>query len=357
MSKELFARALSLVKESVGAQGVLVTDMANVRYLSGYTNDTGCLLLLPERAYLLTDFRFLFQAKQEATECEVLDVAGVGYAKLLGQLVRESGIESLAFEQESVTYATYSAYREAIECELKPIENALATLRQVKTESELVYLRKAEKIGDMAFSQILGELKPGVTELEIAARLTYAMQMLGAEGNSFPPIVASGIHSSMPHAMPSEKKLEYGDFVTLDFGCRYKGYCSDMTRTVVIGKASEKQKHIYHTVLRAQEAALRSVRAGMPGRELDAVAREIIDAAGYEGCFGHSLGHSIGLEVHETPSAGPRSTHTLEDGMLITIEPGIYVQDFGGVRIEDLVVVRKDGCENLTHSTKELLEL
>lgn len=358
MSRELFSKALALVREATGAEGVLVTDLANVRYLTGYTNDTGCLLLLPEQAYLLTDFRFLFQAKQEATECEVLDIAEAGgYAALLGRLVRESGIGTLAFEQENVTFALYSDYRKEISCEMVAMENVLATLRQVKTARELEYLRKAEHIGDLAFAQILGELKPGVTELEIAAKLTYFMQLHGAEGNSFPPIVASGIHSSMPHAMPSEKKLEYGDFVTMDFGCRYKGYCSDMTRTVVLGKADEKQKHIYETVLRAQEMTLQGIRAGMTGREIDAIARNIIYEAGYEGCFGHSTGHSIGLEVHEAPTAGPKSEQVFEDGMLVTVEPGIYVQDFGGVRIEDLVIVRKDGCENLTHSDKKLIEL
>ncbi len=358
MRAELFAKALAKVRDAVGAEAVLVTDLANIRYLTGYTNDTGCLLLHEQGAYLLTDFRFLFQAKKEAADCEVLEISGAGgYTIRLAELVSSLGIAKLAFEQEQMNFATYAAYKEALACELVPMDNVLVTLRQVKTEGELALLREAEHIGDLAFEQILGEIKPGVTELEIAAKLTYFMQMHGAEGNSFSPIVASGVHSSMPHAMPDDKVLAYGDFITMDFGCKYRGYCSDMTRTVVLGKASERQKEIYHTVLRAQEAALASVRAGISGRDLDAVARTIIYGVGYEGCFGHSLGHSIGLEVHEAPNAGPRSESILRDGMLITVEPGIYVQDFGGVRIEDLVVVREEGCENLTHSPKNLIEL
>ena len=183
------------------------------------------------------------------------------------------------------------------------------------------------------------------------------MKMHGASGISFDPIVASGRNSSMPHAIPSNKKLEVGDFVTLDFGCKYNGYCSDMTRTVVIGKASDRQKHIYDTVLQAQRAVLEQVKPGMTGVEIDAIARNVIYEAGYEGCFGHGLGHGTGLNVHESPRASLRYDKQVTTGMTLTVEPGIYVKDFGGVRIEDLIVFNETGYENLTFSPKHLIEL
>ncbi len=356
MNMELAERVRSIYK-TAGADGMLVTNRANIRYLSGYTNDTGCLLILEDRRFLLTDFRFLFQARREVKDFEVLDIGTKGYAKLLGELISATSIERLAFEKDDVTFGEYSDYAKHSKARLVPVGNVLSVLRQRKREDELAKIRRAESIGDRAFTEILNELRPGVSELEIAAKLSYFMQMHGAEGMSFPPIVASGVNSSMPHAMPTEKRLAHGDFVTMDFGCVYKGYCSDMTRTVVIGRATEKQREIYNTVLHAQTETLQSIRAGMTGRDIDAIARTIIDAAGYEGCFGHSLGHSLGLEVHEMPTAGPKSTQVFEDGMLVTVEPGIYVQDYGGVRIEDLVVIREDGCENLTMSAKHLIEI
>ena len=230
-------------------------------------------------------------------------------------------------------------------------------MRAVKEPWELERIRRAEAIGDAAFARVLPLLKPGLTELEVAAELEYQMKLLGAEGLSFDTIVASGLNSSMPHAVPGEKKLEAGDFVTMDFGCRYQGYCSDMTRTVVLGKAGQRQKEIYETVRKAQEAALLVIRAGIRGKEADRAAREVIGEAGYGAFFGHSLGHSLGLFIHEQPSLSPSSEKILLPGMVETVEPGIYVPGFGGVRIEDLVLVTETGCENLTSSPKEMIEL
>jgi Xaa-Pro aminopeptidase len=218
-------------------------------------------------------------------------------------------------------------------------------------------IKKAEAIGDAAFSEILPYIKPGTTELEVAARLEFIMKMKGVQNLSFPSIVASGINSSMPHAVPSQKKIETGDFVTLDFGCTCEGYCSDMTRTVVVGKASDKHKEVYQLVLEAQMAALDFIKAGYQGKEIDKVARDIIYKAGYEGCFGHGLGHSVGLNVHENPRLSPMEEEIIQEGMTETVEPGIYIKGFGGVRIEDLVVVTGTGCENFTHSPKNLIEL
>jgi len=238
-----------------------------------------------------------------------------------------------------------------------PLKGDVDALRQIKSEEELEYLEKAEAIGDLAFEKILTILKPGMTELEVAAELEYQMKKAGAENFSFSTIVASGLNSSMPHAIPGEKKLEEGDFVTMDFGCTYKGYCSDMTRTVVLGKASEKQKEIYNTVLKAQLAALDAIKAGVTGKSVDKVARDIITEAGYGECFGHGLGHSVGLFIHEEPRLSPAGETVLEENMIETVEPGIYVPGFGGVRIEDMVAVTKDGCKNFTHSPKELIEI
>ena len=238
-----------------------------------------------------------------------------------------------------------------------PLAGRVDRLRRIKTPEEIGYMRRAEEIGDEAFEALLPLLKPGMTELEAAAELEYQMKKRGAEGFSFDTIMASGIHSSMPHAIPSGKKLEAGDFITMDFGCTYQGYCSDMTRTVVMGKADEKQKEMYGIVLRAQRAALELIRAGLPGSRVDREAREIIEKAGYGDCFGHGLGHSVGLYIHEEPRLSPSDDTILEPGMIETVEPGIYVPGFGGVRIEDMVAVTEDGCENLTRSPKELLEL
>ena len=349
-------RARDLIKKT-GADAMMVSDLANIRYLSGYTNDTGVLLITETEQYLLTDFRFLFQAQQEASAANVMDIAGSSYAKCVAELCKKQNVKKLAFEEEVLTYLQFREYKDAVSAELLPVGDILSELRQIKTPEEIEKLRMAEHIGDLAFTEILPYLKPGITELEIAAKLTYFMQMHGASGNSFPPIVASGVNSSMPHAMPSSRKIQQGDFVTMDFGCVYQGYCSDMTRTVVIGKASEKQKEIYSLVLKAQEAVLKRIRPGMTGKETDAIARDMIREGGYGDCFGHGLGHSVGLKIHEDPNCNMRDTRVLRAGMLMTVEPGIYVKDFGGVRIEDMVVITEDGCENLAHSEKKLLEL
>lgn len=348
-------KALEIVSDC--ADAVLVHNLCNIRYISGFANDTAVLYISRNRKILLTDFRYLFQAKSEAKAFETVEITGNGYAKRIAELVKADMVKRLAFEDGELSFRQYSEYNREIDAELVPIGESLSELRKVKNAEEIELIAKAEAIGDKAFSEIIKIIRPGMTELEAATKLEYIMKSEGAEGLSFDTIAASGINSSMPHAMPSLKPIEHGDFLTMDFGCRYKGYCSDMTRTVVVGKASDRQRNIYETVLKAQLAVLKTIKSGVSGKEMDGIARNIIDEAGYKGCFGHSLGHSLGLYIHEEPRCSAKSEDILGVNMLMTVEPGIYVEGFGGVRIEDLVVIEENSCRNLTFSPKELIEL
>ncbi len=338
---------------------VLVSDGYNMRYLSGFTGATGYLLITENSRTLFTDFRYTVAAKAQASDFIIVEVDGSrDYCAALNKVLEAEKIESLGFESLHVRHSDYERLKERLHVkQLFPLKEELAALRRIKTAEEIDRMRHAEHIGDIAFEEVLHHIRPGVTEIEVAAKLEYIMKLNGAEKLSFETIVASGINTSKPHAEPGEKVIEKGDFVTMDFGCVYKGYCSDMTRTVVVGKADKKQKEIYKTVSKAQAAVLDMLKPGMAGKEYDKVARDIIYAAGYEGCFGHGLGHSVGLEIHENPRFSMTEEGTIEAGMVITVEPGIYIPDFGGVRIEDMVVVTEDGYENLAHSKKELIEL
>lgn len=353
-----YKKALSVLEEKQ-ADAILVSDGANMRYLSGFRGATGYLYLTRTRRVLATDSRYTTMAKEEAPDFEVVELAtGQTYGQLLNGLIEQDQVKALAFEDQYLLYSAYHSLQEACGGKLTiPLGNSLDLLRAVKEDWELERLAGAEEIGDQAFSHMLEILKPGVTELEIAAELEFFMKTHGAENISFESIVASGPNSAMPHAMPSQRKLEKGDFVTMDFGCLYQGYCSDMTRTVVLGKADEKQKEIYSVVLEAQLASLDALRGGVRGCDVDRVARDIIGKAGYGKYFGHGLGHSVGLYIHEEPRLSPTCEAVILPNMIQTVEPGIYVPGFGGVRIEDMVVVTEDGCRNLAHSPKELIEL
>ena len=349
------------IQQSKDVDAVLVSSPANIRYLCGFAGTESYLYLSGKHGVILTDSRYTLQAEEESGGLEVRSIAGKrGYGQLLKELLREDGVGRLGFEDGSMLYRTVRKLQEEAgisEERWIPLGDALSMLRVQKSEEEIELLAKAEQIWDASVSYILGQLAPGVTELETAARLEYFMRSQGAEDKSFDTIVASGLHSAMPHAVPTEKRLEPGELVTLDFGCRYHGYCSDMTRTVVIGRAGERQKELYRIVLEAQQTALFKLRAGMTGAEADRTARSVIEKAGYGAYFGHGLGHSVGLEIHERPALSPRDETVLKPGMIVTVEPGIYVPGVGGVRIEDMVVVTETGCRNLTSSVKELLEL
>jgi Xaa-Pro aminopeptidase len=316
------------------------------------------LYISRKRHAVITDFRYTYQAEAEAEGYEIITIDNNGYEAAINDIIRTENVKRLGFEAEDMLYSRYLGLMDKLEIkELVPIGNDITRLRRIKTPRELEYIRKAEEIGDKVFEEMLGIIKPGMTELEISARIEFLLKMKGGERTSFPAIVASGVNSSMPHAVPTAKRVETGDFLTMDFGCVYNGYCSDMTRTIVIGKATDKQKEIYRLVLDAQQAALDFIKAGLKGKEIDKVARDLIYAAGYEGCFGHGLGHSLGLFIHEEPRLSPLEEEIIESGMVETVEPGIYVRGFGGVRIEDLVAVTEQGCINFTKSDKQLIEL
>ena len=354
-----YSKILNVLSE-LSVDAIMVSDGYNMRYISDFTGATGYLLLLRDKKYLLTDFRYTFQAMEQTKESgfEIIEIGEKGYFELINELLHDNKCRTVAFENEHLLFNDYLRMtKELKEVKFVHVDDKLKKLRIIKNSSEIERLKKAEAIGDIAFSNILNIIKPGVTELEIAAELEYIMKKNGAEGISFETIVASGVNSSMPHACVSSKKIEKGDFVTMDFGCIFDGYCSDMTRTIVVGKASEEQRKIYDTVLKAQLAVLDVVKGGMKGSEVDKIARDMIEDEGYKNCFGHGLGHSVGLEIHENPRFSPSENSIILPGTIETVEPGIYIKDFGGVRIEDMIMLTEDGYQNFTNSEKRLIEL
>ncbi|WP_432665228.1 Xaa-Pro peptidase family protein [Wukongibacter baidiensis] len=333
----------------------IVFKPENRRYLSGFTGTSGYVVITEDKNLFITDFRY---TKQASDQCKDFEIVQHTNDRTLYDILNELGLKNMGFEDAFVTVSQYNEFNEKlVGIELKPLKGTLGKLRTIKEQDEIDEIRKAAEIADKAFEYICGVIKPGITEWEVALELESFMKKKGATATSFDSIVASGIRSSMPHGVASHKVIEDGDFVTLDFGCVYNGYCSDMTRTIVVGKASEKQKEIYNVVLEAQEAALKAIKPGITGYDADKVARDIITEKGYGEYFGHGLGHGVGLEVHESPRLSPLGKDVLEPNMVVTDEPGVYLPDFAGVRIEDLIVVTENGCERLSKSPKHLIEL
>ncbi len=338
------------------SDGVLLTSPYNMRYFSGFTGGEGAVLITKNNKFLFTDSRYIEQADKETSGFVLTETND--WIKSVGEIVAQESLEKLVFEDDVVSAGQYKKLAEATKnCELIFCSGEVNSLRMIKTPDELEKIRQAEELGCKAFEHILGFIKPGVREKDIALEIEYFMRKHGAEKTSFDTIAISGARTSLPHGVPTDKKIEKGDFVTLDFGCVLDGYCSDMTRTVVVGKATEKQKKIYNTVKIAQQMALDFIRSGVKGCEADKVARDYIASKGYGEYFRHSLGHGVGLLVHEFPNLSPRYEIVLLPRMVVSCEPGIYIPDFGGVRIEDLVCVTEDGCQNLSPVTKELIEL
>lgn len=339
---------------------ILISDKYSLKYFTGFTGTTGIALALKEKKFFFTDFRYIEQAETEVKSngFEIVKVDRNGVDKV-AEYIKNANCKTLGLEDKTLTVGIYNSYKEKLEeLEFKTLGEKLVKLRMVKTESELELMRKAADIADKAFAEILPMIKEGVSEKELADELEYKMKKLGAEGASFTTIVASNYRSAMPHGVASEKKIDKNGFVKFDFGAYYKGYASDMTRTVFYGEnISEKHLDIYSTVLEAQKRAVAAVKAGISAKSVDKVARDYITEKGYGENFGHGTGHGLGIEVHEYPFVNTKDETILEDGMVVTIEPGIYIEGFGGVRIEDDVVVRESGCEILNKTSKELIIL
>ena len=325
--------------------GMLLTCEANRFYASGFhsTGTDGVALVTREGNFYFTDSRYIEAAHNKVQDAEIaMTDAAHPYVDLINAAMEKTHVQKLGFEDAYMTVADYRHYSEKLHCQLVPATELLISLRQSKDEEEI---------------QIVKEIKPGVTEKEIAARLQYLMLAGGAENMSFDPIVASGPNGSMPHAVPTDRKIQDGDFVTMDFGCIYQGYCSDMTRTVAVGHVTEEMEKVYNVVLQAQLAGIAAAKAGATGHDVDAAARKVIEDAGYGPYFGHSFGHSVGVEIHESPNATPANNNPLPLGAAVSAEPGIYLPGRFGVRIEDVVVLQEGGCQDITLAKKDLLIL
>lgn len=352
---ERVAKLQAALKED-HMDALLVTSPYNLRYVSHFTGTTGLAVITQDEAFFVTDFRYTQQAAKQAAGFKVVRNVGPIFQEVK-QIVEHKRIETLGFEDAYLSFRSYEELEGLVDCDLVPASGIIEELREVKEEGELQIIRKACEIADAGFHFILDYIKPGVSEIEIANRLDFHMRELGATGVSFDTIVASGYRSAMPHGVASSKLIERGDLVTLDFGCYYEGYVSDMTRTVSVGKPAPQLKEIYDIVLDAQLMVNAQAKAGLTGVEVDSISRDFITAKGYGDYFGHSNGHGIGLEIHEGPNTSQKATKVLVPGNVITNEPGIYLDGIGGVRIEDDLIITETGNEIITHSPKELIVL
>lgn len=334
-------------------EALLVKSSSNVYYLSGFTGTNAMLFITLNKSYLLTDFRYTEQATNQSPDFEIIREDQEPLRKI-SEFAR--GLKNIGMEEEATSWADYRKTKEILSgCDLRDASEILRELRQVKDESEIEVLRQAIKITDEAFLSVVDKIKPGVVEAELSLELEITLRRLGASGRSFDYIVASGKRSAMPHGVASTKKINNHELVTLDFGAKYHMYCSDLTRTVFVGQPEAKHREIYHIVLEAQQKAIQELKPGMTGKEVDAIARNVISQAGYRDFFGHGLGHSLGIDIHENPRLNTREQKVLEPGMVVTVEPGIYIPDWGGVRIEDVVLVTNFGAEVLTRAPKQFI--
>ncbi|HWL36499.1 MAG TPA: aminopeptidase P family protein [Frankiaceae bacterium] len=353
---DVHARRRAALREALGeADAALVTRLVNVRYLTGFTGSNGALLVTRDAEVLATDGRYIEQSKRQAPDVERAIVGAPATA--LAERAKNDGVTSLAFESHDVTVDLFEALGR-VGPSLTRLKRAVESLRAVKDDEEIALLREACAVADRAFARLLPSLRPGRTEKEVGRELEALMLEEGGDGPSFETIVASGPNSAVPHHRPTERVLEAGEFVKLDFGALYRGYHSDMTRTVVLGKAADWQREVYALVASAQAAGRAALGVGAVAGDVDKAARDVIDAAGHGDDYTHSLGHGVGLEIHEAPTLRVGATDTLADRTPVTVEPGVYLAGRGGVRIEDTLVVRAGADpELLTTTTKDLLEL
>ena len=342
------------VLNEAGVDGAIITSRTNIRYFSGFTSDEAVVLIGGGRRVLLTDFRYTIQAKEQSPDFEIVETSRAIATDEIAAVLREMGVKRCAFEDGYLTVRAFNNYKE-LPVELVPKTPEIDRVRLVKNEYEVECLKKAQSIADEAFAELITVIHEGMTEKQVANELDHLLRKHGAEENSFDTIVGSGPNGALCHALPGPRKLQRGDLVVIDFGCRYMGYCSDMTRTIAVGKPNDELKKIYGIVLKAQLAALEALKPNMSAKELDGIARGVITEAGYGPTFGHSLGHGFGLDIHEAPYASTRSNDVLVPGSTITVEPGIYVEGLGGVRIEDDCVLTEDGYIDLAHTRKDMI--
>ncbi len=343
--------------DECGLDAMLLSSAPGEFYAVGFHGEGFVIVTRGECRYF-TDARYIESAGQQVTGAVVtMTDRNKNYRVLLSQAVTELGIKKMGFEDGYMTVAQHQVYSDLLPCVLEPAQDLVNGLRAAKDEEEIALMTEAQRITDAAFTEIVKFIRPGMTEREVAARLVYDLLLLGAEKLSFDPIVVSGPNGSLPHGIPGDRKIGMGEFVTMDFGCIYGGYCSDMTRTVAVGEPGEEMRRVYDTVLSAQRAGIAATRAGIPGREIDRAARKVIEDAGYGPYFGHGYGHSLGLEIHEGPNASTAEERLMPVGAVVSAEPGIYLPGRFGVRIEDVTVLTQDGCVVLTQSPKELMIL
>ncbi len=341
-----------------GLDAMLLTSEANCYYATGFMGE-GIALVTRRGSWYFTDSRYTEAADKAIGNAAVIREVSreKPFSVLINEALAEAGAEKAGFEEQRMTVAEHAVYSEKLHCTLTPASSLMTELRGSKDEEELSCMTAAQRIAEGALEQILKEIRPGMTEKEIAARLNYLMVSAGAEKTSFDTIVASGPNGSMPHAVPGMRKVREGDFITMDFGCVYKGYCSDMTRTVALGRPSDEMRNVYDIVLQAQLAGIAAAKAGVTGAVIDGAARKVIQDAGYGVYFGHSFGHSLGIDIHEAPNAAPGNDKPMPDGAVVSAEPGIYLPGKFGVRIEDVMILRPDGAQVITKAPKALLVL
>ena len=336
--------------------GLLLTSPFSRKYCAEFNVEEGVAIVTAKGCRYYTDSRYIETAEKNLKGFDVRMVSrDNGYVKQLNQAIEEFEVFTLGFEEDFLTVAEFRGYEEKLNAKLVPCQKDINAFRVVKEEYELERMRQAQAITDKAFTEVCKRIKVGMTEKELCAELIYCLYKNGAEGLSFAPIVVAGPNSSMPHGVPGERKLQPGDFITMDFGVVYKDYCSDMTRTVALGYATDEMKKVYDTVLKAQLAGIAVTKAGVTGQAIDGAARKLISDAGYGEYFGHGYGHCLGLQVHESPNCNPSNDKPMPAGCVSSAEPGIYLPGKFGVRIEDCVVIKEDGVEDLAHSPKELI--
>ncbi len=347
---------LQSVLDSQAVDALLLTSQVSRMYAAQYDVAEGVAVIGRSKSFYFTDSRYIEVAQENLPGFTVRETNRQNpCVQRINEALAELQAEKLGIEEQYLTYAEFLNYEKSLHAALKPCQQAISSFRQIKEDWEIERMLRAQAITDKTFQELLGVIRAGMTEKELAAELIYSLYKNGADGLSFQPIVVSGPNTSKPHGVPGSRKLEYGDFITMDFGCMVDGYCSDMTRTVALGFVSEEMAHVCDVVLRAQETAIAMTKAGVTGQAVDGAARKIIADAGYGAYFGHGYGHSLGLEIHEAPNCNPSNDQPLPAGTVCSAEPGIYIPGKFGVRIEDVVIVTEDGCRDITASPKNLI--